>query len=219
MCVHAKWLQLCPNSLQPHGLQPARLLCPWDSPGKNTGVGCHAILQGIFLTQGSRLCLPQLLHCGIFFITESLGKPNSSFTPQLNYYFLPWHPYRDTVLFNYRGAAHIIFYGNSTFWSPVPATKYSWASLEKEDQTWLSWLTRSHLGPKLFCDLSLVTMLGLELFSVINDLKKKKNIETGLPWWLSGKESACQCKRHRFDPWSGKIPHAMDQLSPCATTV
>ena len=29
------------NSLQPHGLQPARLLCPWDSPGKNTGVGCY----------------------------------------------------------------------------------------------------------------------------------------------------------------------------------
>ena len=31
---------------------PARLLCPWDSPGKITGVGCHALLQGIFLTQG-----------------------------------------------------------------------------------------------------------------------------------------------------------------------
>ena len=89
MCVHTKWLQLCPNSLQPHGLQPARLLCPWDSPGKNTEVGCHAILQGIFLTQGSRLCLPQLLHCGVFFITESLGKPNSSFTPQLNHTSFP----------------------------------------------------------------------------------------------------------------------------------
>ena len=34
-------------------LQPARLLCPWDSPGKNIGVGCHALLRGIFLTQGS----------------------------------------------------------------------------------------------------------------------------------------------------------------------
>ena len=39
------------DSLQPYGLQPARLLCPWDSPGKNTGVGCHFLLQGIFLTQ------------------------------------------------------------------------------------------------------------------------------------------------------------------------
>ena len=32
------------------------------------------------------------------------------------------------------------------------------------------------------------------------------NITLGLPWWLSGKESACQWKRHRFDPWVGKIP-------------
>ena len=39
------------NSLQPHGLYPARLLCPWDSPGKNNGVGSHSLLQGIFLTQ------------------------------------------------------------------------------------------------------------------------------------------------------------------------
>ena len=33
------------NSLWPHGLQPSRLLCPWDSPGKSTGVGCHFLLQ------------------------------------------------------------------------------------------------------------------------------------------------------------------------------
>ena len=48
------------DSLQPHGLQPSRLLCPWDSPGKNTGVGCHSLLQGIFLTQESNLGIP---HC------------------------------------------------------------------------------------------------------------------------------------------------------------
>ena len=40
----------------------ARLLCPRDSAGKNTGVGCHALLQGIFPTQGSNLCLLRLLH-------------------------------------------------------------------------------------------------------------------------------------------------------------
>ena len=33
------------DSVQPHGLQPTRLLCPWDSPGKDTGVGCHFLLQ------------------------------------------------------------------------------------------------------------------------------------------------------------------------------
>ena len=39
------------NSLQPHGPQPTMLLCPWDFPGKSTGVGCHVLLQRIFLTR------------------------------------------------------------------------------------------------------------------------------------------------------------------------
>ena len=52
--------QVMLHSLQPHELQPARLLCPWDFTGKNTGVGCHFLLQGIFPTQGSNL---GLLHC------------------------------------------------------------------------------------------------------------------------------------------------------------
>ena len=50
------------DSLRPCGLQPTRLLCPWDSPGTNTGAGCHAFLQGIFPTQGSNPGLLQLLH-------------------------------------------------------------------------------------------------------------------------------------------------------------
>ena len=45
------------DSLRPHGLYIAQFLSPWDSPGKNTGVGCHALLQGIFPTQGSNPCL------------------------------------------------------------------------------------------------------------------------------------------------------------------
>ena len=48
------------DSLWPHGPQPTRLLCPWDSPSKNTGVGYHVLLQGIFQTQASNL---RLLHC------------------------------------------------------------------------------------------------------------------------------------------------------------
>ena len=40
------------DSLWPHGPYSHRLPCPWDSPDKNTGVGCHSLLQGIFLTQG-----------------------------------------------------------------------------------------------------------------------------------------------------------------------
>ena len=42
-----KWsCSVVPDSLQPHGLQPTRLLRPWDFPGKSTGVGCHCLLQG-----------------------------------------------------------------------------------------------------------------------------------------------------------------------------
>ena len=55
VCVHSV-AQSC-LTLQYYGLQPARLPCPWDFPGKNTGVGYCALLQGIFLTQGSNLCL------------------------------------------------------------------------------------------------------------------------------------------------------------------
>ena len=48
------------NSSRPHGLQAARLLCPWDSLGKDTGVRRHSLSQGIFLAQGLNL---GLLHC------------------------------------------------------------------------------------------------------------------------------------------------------------
>ena len=61
------------DSLQPHGLWLAGLLCPWDSPAKNTGVDCHALLQGIFLTQGSN---PGLLHCRwILHALSPWGRP------------------------------------------------------------------------------------------------------------------------------------------------
>ena len=50
----------------------------------------------------------------------------------------------------------------------------------------------------------------------INKLKNKNHM-IGLPWWRSGWESACQCRGHGFEPWSGKIPHAAEQLGPWAT--
>ena len=59
MCVHPESLQSC-LTLWDSGLQPAKLLCPWDCPGKNPGVGCHALLQGIFLIHGLN---PGTLHC------------------------------------------------------------------------------------------------------------------------------------------------------------
>jgi len=64
------------DSSQPYGLQLTRLLCPWDSLGMNTGVGCHALFQGIFLTQGSNPDLLWLLHCRQILYHLSAGIGN-----------------------------------------------------------------------------------------------------------------------------------------------
>ena len=77
-CMHAQSL-IRVRLLATFGLQPARLLCPWDFPGKDArvgkdaGVGCHFLLQGIFPIQGSNL---SLLHWQAdLFTTEPPGKP------------------------------------------------------------------------------------------------------------------------------------------------
>ena len=66
LVVLAAWS--CPT-LRPHGLYPTRFLCPWNSPGNNTGVGCHALLHGIFPTQGSNPLLSAAL-ANRFFATK-----------------------------------------------------------------------------------------------------------------------------------------------------
>ena len=51
ICCCCLVTSVMPDSVRPYGLQPARILYPWDSPSKNTGVGCHALLQGNLLNQ------------------------------------------------------------------------------------------------------------------------------------------------------------------------
>ena len=63
----------CLTLCDPYGVQPTRLLCPQDSLGKNTGVGSHSLLQGIFLTQG---WIPGLVHCRqILYCLSHQGSP------------------------------------------------------------------------------------------------------------------------------------------------
>ena len=57
----------------------------------------------------------------------------------------------------------------------------------------------------------------MEATSVYINRWINKEEVTGLPWWRSGWESACQCRGHGVEPWSGKIPHAAEQLGPWAT--
>ena len=62
-------------------------LCLWDSPSKNVGVGCHALLQGIFLSQGSNLCL---LHCRwILLLLSHQGSPSSTLQNYIFFITLP----------------------------------------------------------------------------------------------------------------------------------
>ena len=87
-CVRAKSLQSCPTLCGPTDSVAHQAPLSMDSPGKNTGVGCHALLQGIFPTQGSNVCLLRLLHwqAGSLPLVPP-GKPtwltlfNSVFTP------------------------------------------------------------------------------------------------------------------------------------------
>ena len=76
--VCAQWLQLCLtlcDSRDCSPTPPSRLLCPWDSPGKNTGMGCHALLQGIFPTQDSNV---HLRHCRqILYPLSHLRSPHT----------------------------------------------------------------------------------------------------------------------------------------------
>ena len=70
LVMRAKSLWLSQTLCDP--MEPARLLCPWNSPGKNTEAGCHFLLQGIFPTQGSNA---HLLYWQVgFFTAEPPGK-------------------------------------------------------------------------------------------------------------------------------------------------
>ena len=74
-CVPDQSVQLCLTLCNPVNCSP-RFLCPWESTGKNTGVGCHALLQGIFLTYGLNLYFLCLLHCRwILYPLSHLGSP------------------------------------------------------------------------------------------------------------------------------------------------
>ena len=61
------------------------------------------------------------------------------------------------------------------------------------------------------------TLPGMPLVVIQYPAHGPKELLVGLPWWLRD-SVRLQCRRHGFNPWSGRIPHASDQLNPCATT-
>ena len=91
------------DSLRPHGPYPARLLCPWIFPGKNTRVGCHFLVQGISLTQELNLCLLHwqagslsLNHQGSPIEVADVSKYQHTMTAKCGYASLEDDLYRET---------------------------------------------------------------------------------------------------------------------------
>ena len=82
---------------------------------------------------------------------------------------------------------------------------------EKYEQACWDWNTRAF-------EMNAILDIWFAAFRLVPNFSLE-GCPMGLPWWLSGKESFCQCRRHWFEPWSGKIPHAAEQLSPCTITL
>ena len=77
--------QSCPTLCDPMNcMYPARFFCPWNSPGKNAGVVCHSLLQGIFLTQGLNPGLPRCRQILYSWTTrEALFQSTEDHCPQV----------------------------------------------------------------------------------------------------------------------------------------
>ena len=108
--------------LQPHEFWPARLLCPWDFPGKKTGVHCHSLLQGTFLTQGSNLyhlwwqadSLP---------LSPALNPYNTIKIEELQFMFYSWRKRSKlSLLLNYIAAAAKLLQSCPTLCSPIDSS-------------------------------------------------------------------------------------------------
>ena len=133
-CCNCLVTKLCLTFLWPHGLQPTRLLCPQDFPGKNTGVGCHC--------SSSKSSQPRdQTHvfglAGRFFTTEPPGKPCSLFVCEKyvlgsQLYLTLWNP------MNYRlsgSSGHGILWARILEWVTIP---FSGGSSQSRDRTQVS---------------------------------------------------------------------------------
>ena len=129
------------DSLRPCGLQPARLLCHEDAPGKNTGVGCHALLEGIFPSEGLN---PGLPHCRqIFYYLSHQGSPR----------ILEWVAYPfsrgSSLPRNWTGVSCVagrLF----TSWATRKTLRFKWLTRHTRAPfvLWSAWCTGTHVCPE-----------------------------------------------------------------------
>ena len=130
----------------PYGLWFARLLYPWDSAGKNTGLGCHALLQGLFLTEGLNLHLLRLLHWQVGSLSlVPPGKPSVLFK-MIQPPLWPW----ETLLMGGNGPSQLISSGsrlNILFFFLLVITLTIWGCLFKYKKTPINFIAVWYFHP------------------------------------------------------------------------
>ena len=175
-----------------------RLLCPWDSPGKKSGVGCHFLLHTSTVAQVK--CRGTVVGSHPPVWTSGWGATLSTLLVFASFAIMALTP-----------SLGFVFYS-------LPNRTWSMTSLQAQWGQDLAWSLCS-LNICWLNTESSVPSCGPEdkgVWFLTGNTTVLRMPFLGLPWWLSGKESACQCRIHRFNPWSGKIPHAVEQLSPCS---
>ena len=90
MCVCAKFASVKSSSFDCMDCSPPGSSLHADSPGENTGVGCHTLFEGIYLTQGWNLCLLRLLHWQAGSLSTTWEAPHCSIYITLTFFFLRW---------------------------------------------------------------------------------------------------------------------------------
>ena len=113
------------------------------------------------------------------------------------------------VRFTHRERNRAGFY--PTVGSLQALARYSYAFTTKINPTkrsvcWVAW-----------CTAFLAAFMKMQLTFIWFSLCLQTG-QAGLPWWSSGWGSACRCRGHGFEPWSGRIPRAAERLGPWATT-
>ena len=125
------------NSLRP------QVLCPWSSPGKNTGVGCHSFLQGIFPTQGLNL---GPLHCRwILYLLSHLGSPCLIILPKLYLFNSASSPFFFQILMIYLFNCSNIFQMLSQFLI-TPHSSSSYILIQRNLKTHMELLSHCQLN-------------------------------------------------------------------------
>ena len=137
------------NSLRLYGLQPARILCPWDSLGKDTGVGCHAFLQGIFPTQGSNFCLLCVLNWQVGSLT--LASP-----------WKPHIPYIQSIIQQVFSVCVCVLGGILNVYSNPLSRRYFFTCFN-DKATGDKMLTLTEVGINIHCNLHFTTFVDYYL--------------------------------------------------------